>query len=293
MAVVARSVRAALTRHNRRPHVLASCSQQRLVSSTLQEAVAPPLVLLLDLDETLLRPKLQRVHKSRTLSTVDFRILIDGSVECQGSLRPGLKEFLEWICKRRESGHISGPWIFGQGAKSYIKPVMRQLDPKKTIFGSRVLAKDKCTPLKPPWPWVLKSFAKIPCEGGESSEANAQRCVLVDNNVMSCILHPENTLLVRDWQADGADDNELARVSSTLDAVIAADAAEGASGNYGHQLAKITPRFDEFRERLAAIHARMKEAPDPDRPAKEVLIETWKEACDAKRMLLELGPNEN
>jgi len=276
--------------------MLAACTHQRpLASSSLKDAVAPPLILLLDLDETLIRPKLQRVHASRTLSSTDFRILIDGSIECQASLRPGLQEFFDWIRERRASGHIAGPWIYGQGAKKYIAPVLRQLDPKKEIFGDRILAKPSCTPLKNPWPWVLKGLTH---EGGDDdgedslSSANVSRMVLVDNNIMSAILHPENTLVVRDWLADGAEDTELARVAATLDAAISADAADGASGDYAGQLAKTTPRFDGFRDSLADIYARMQEPPDSTRPLKTVLIETWEEACEAKRKLLDLSPGQ-
>lgn len=295
-------------RRSGRCQVLAHAGQRRLMGTALQDAVAPPLILLLDLDETLIRPKLQRVHRKRTLSHTDFRILIDGNIECQAALRPGLQDFLEWIKERRASGHIAGPWIFGMGARSYIRPIISRLDPSKKIFGNRILARDKCTALMPPWPWFLKSLTQVPCECGTRSgregnadhacgschAANIPRMVLVDNNVMSCILHPENSLLIRDWQADGtdADDSELARVSSTIDAIIAADAADGASGNYAHQLAKMTPGFDEFQRRLAELHARMQEAPDPARPPKDVLIEVWEEACSMKRMLLNLGPNE-
>ena len=56
----------------------------------------------------------------------------------------------------------------------------------------------------------------------------------------------------KDWLANGADDKELERVSSVLDGVIEADAAEGASGNYAAQLVKATPRFAEFQELVGA-----------------------------------------
>lgn len=291
-----------LLRHTNGQRVLASCARRRLLA-TLPEATAPPLILLLDLDETLLRPKLQRVHANRKLASVDFRIIIDGSINCAASLRPGLSEFFAWIRARQASGHIIGPWIFGQGAKQYIKPVIHQLDPKKEVFGGRILAKDKCTKLRQPWPWVLKSFYKVPekglgassvsdCEELSDLEGNFPRMVLVDNNVMSSILHPENTLIIRDWEGDGKEDTELARVAAKLDAIILADLADGATGNYQKHLVQLTPGFDKFKATVAGLHARMKKHPDPDRELKEVLVEAWQEACSAKRELLGLGPGE-
>lgn len=98
-------------------------------------------------------------------------------------------------------------------------------------------------------------------------------------------------MLIRDWMGDGVEDNELARISSTIDAMIAADAAVGSSGDYAAQLMK-NPKFSEFESRLSELHARMQKPPDPEREVKPVLIEAWEEACSIKRMMLDLGPKE-
>lgn len=286
-----------LLRQLRRGHVLASCSsgQLRAKSSTsLPEASSPPLILLLDLDETLVRSKIQRIHAKRNLAHTDFTFIVDDSIECSVSVRPGVSQFLDWIRARRASGHISGPWIYSMGAQNYVKPLICQMNPERDIFEDRILTKDACTPLPLPWPWMLKSLTEVPCDedSREDGNANFQRMVLIDNNVMSAILHPENTMLVRDWMGDGKDDRELERVSATLDAVITADAAEGSLGDYQSHLVKATPRFEEFQHCIANLHERMMQEPDPEQPFKRVLLETWKEALGAKRMLLRMEPNE-
>jgi len=304
MAAVAVLPYRSLLRPRHAEFAFGSGLQRRLCSNSLPPATAPPLILLLDLDETLIRPKIQKVHAARTLAKTDFRIVIDNAgqkIDCAISLRPGIREFFDWIRTRRASGHIAGPWIFGQGAGNYVRPVLRAIDPKKEIFGDRILVKESCTPLSKPWPWVLKSFSAVPAEGIEAiSSADAEklspsdypRVVLADNNVMSCILHPENTLLIRDWLGNGAEDNELARVTSLLDRVIAADHADGSKGDYAKQLVKETPRFDEYKQRLADLNQKMQQPPDPEEPLKKVFIAAWEEACNAKRMLLGLGPKE-
>lgn len=273
--------------------MLLSPVRRLLSSASLQEPSAPPLILLLDLDETLVRPKIQKVHAKRNLSTTDYKLMIDGEIECSLSLRPGVNEFFDWIRARKASGHIAGPWLFGQGAINYIKPVLHQIDPKKDIFGDRILAKESCMRLEHNWPWVLKSFHAVPAGDDEMcGPKDFPRIVLVDNNVMSCMLHPENTLLVRDWLADGAADTELARVSATLDAIIAADAADGATGDYASHLVKATPRFQEFKALTGDLYSQLQEPPDPQMPWKRALIALWEDACNAKRMLLGLGPKE-
>ncbi|CAK0894039.1 unnamed protein product [Prorocentrum cordatum] len=131
-----------------------------------QESGVQPLVLLLDLDETLLRPRIPQVHKY-DLASVDLSITIpvNDGVHCDLSLRPGLARFFEWIRERRRAGRLEGPWLFAQGHSAYVTAVLAELDPEKDIFSDRVLSKDDaCTPTKTPW--VLKDLTKVACSGG-------------------------------------------------------------------------------------------------------------------------------
>lgn len=252
-----------------------------------------PLVLLLDLDETLLRPRIPKVHKY-DLASVDLSVTIpvNDGVRCDLSLRPGLGAFFDWIRERRSAGRLEGPWLFAQGHAAYVNAVLAEVDPEKDIFSDRVLSKESCTPTRTPW--VLKDLTKVPCSGGGGA-GSLQRMVLVDNNTMSCILAPENTLMVRDWLGAGAADAELERVSQVLDGLMERaleDAASGRQADYAGHLVQTMPRYPEFQRRLRDLRRRIDEPAPMGMSLRELHKELWNEACDAKRELLGLAPGE-
>merc|ERR1719507_1630276 len=100
-------------------------------------------------------------------------IQINNGVKCSVAKRPGLGAFFNWIRERRKAGLIEGPWLFGHGASSYVEAVLSKLDPKRDIFGTRVLTKEHCTKMQTPWPWVLKELATIPVGSDENSEGTS------------------------------------------------------------------------------------------------------------------------
>lgn len=256
-----------------------------------------PMILVLDLDETLLRPKIQRAHDKRKLSRIDLQVYLEGGIRCSASFRPGLDEFFYWIRERRDAGLIEGPWIFGQGARIYVEAMVRQLDPFGDLFGSRILCKESCTAMAWPWSWVLKDLSKIPSSQPDAAgfaDDSLKRTILVDNNTISCILCPNNSLLVRDWLGDGSEDEELARASRLLDDLLAREAKAPTHGDYSSHLVSATPGHAEFCRRLAALHSRFndKDWPPRDMPFNDACKEVWQEACDAKRALLGLCPGE-
>jgi len=291
MGVIAQTLQASLRRHAAKWCV----DFPALLPAQISRAPAKvkPIILVLDLDETLLRPKIERAHPLRKLSRIDVRVYLEGGIQCSASFRPGLDEFFQWIRARRDSGLIEGPWIFGQGAKVYVDAMVRELDPFGDLFEGRVLSNEACTPLTKPWPWVLKDLSKIPCGSGGGGAENLPRTVLVENNSLSCMLCPGNSLLVRDWLGnDNEEDNELARVSALIDELIEKEAKEHTGGNYVGHLASSMPGYSEFRERLALLGNRFEEPPPAGASLKDAYGEVWREARLAKEALLGLRAGE-
>ncbi|CAE7616454.1 RAD5B [Symbiodinium natans] len=189
-------------------------------------------LLVLDLDETLVRVCCKGVHHNRNLRVVDFRVPIEvgalpkaTTFDCGVALRPGLESFMEWIKERRREGLIEGPWIYTTSTPNYTKALMRHVDPGGRIFAMRVLTRDKCKPCTIPG-FFLKEMSQIPSKYDAEDATEQQllrRRVLVDNSPVSCVLHPHGSVLVRDWLGEGADDNELPRVQRLLEAVLEDD----------------------------------------------------------------------
>jgi len=252
----------------------------------------PPLILILNLDETLLRrtPSTSwtpSMHKTQQLANVDFTTYVDvgggASLECSVSLRPGLSAFFDWVRARRNAGLLEGPWLFGQGGSVYLKEVLQKVDPMGDLFAGRVLAQSACTPLQKPWPWALKDLTRVPCAEG-SAVPDISRMVLVENNAVSAILNPGNALLVRDWLGDDAHDTELERVSAILDTLMSEGADSG--GDYARHLTEITPGHVAFQQRLGTLRERLEADPPTHAPLKIVVHNMWKEACDIKQEVL-------
>lgn len=206
----------------------------------------PPVALVLDVDETLWRCAIHGVHK-RKLPKVDahaeIRYLEKGRVctaGCDISWRPGLPEFLQWIRRRRDQGLLEGPWVFTTGTSDYINAVLQLLDPDGDLFGARVLSKRDCIKTATPG-FYLKDLTMVPSSGG------LKRTILVDNNPVSCILHPENSILIHDWLGAGENDTELARVISVLEDVMG-------MGNDVGSVVGATEGYVGYRRSLATLH---------------------------------------
>eukprot|EP00927_Polykrikos_kofoidii_P067479 TRINITY_DN62969_c0_g1_i1.p1 TRINITY_DN62969_c0_g1~~TRINITY_DN62969_c0_g1_i1.p1 ORF type:complete len:350 (+),score=57.64 TRINITY_DN62969_c0_g1_i1:198-1247(+) len=266
----------------------------------------PPLALVLDIDETLLRPKIIGVpgHKNRQLRHVDFRVTIklgDG-LPCDICLRPGVKTFFDWVRKTRSAGLIEGPWLFTQGARPYVEALLTKLDPDGDLFSDRVLSQEMCMQTKTPG-YVLKDLSRVPIGVCKDDPLPLSRVILVDNNAMSAILCPENVLMVRDWRGakeDNAEDAELQRVSDLLDEVIASARAEALATaepgkasrvNYVRQMVAMHPRHDRFRARTPELRMVL-DGESLDGDLRTRLRRAWDTADMLKRELLDLAPEE-
>lgn len=186
------------------------------------EHQVPPLVLVVDIDETLLRPRILPQHSNRKLARVDHKLTIDvgDGVHCEISVRPGVDAFFDWIRDRRSAGVIEGPWIFAQGARPYVDAVLSKLNPEGDVFSTRLLTHEDCTRVKVPG-YVLKDLTRVPSDD-IGATPGLSRVILVDNNSMSAILHPMNTLMIRDYRGLETEDQdaELERITDTLDELI-------------------------------------------------------------------------
>lgn len=280
----------------------------------LHGAAKPPLVLVLDVDETLWRSHVPGVHRTNKDFEHDFKVELHldengetptsttepasssdgpspGAVgshhkEIRVALRPGLDNFFEWIRRRRSEGVIEGPWIFTQGSTVYLDAVKAKVDPTGDIFGDRILCRGACTPLQRPWPWVKKDMTKVPC--GEDGGAHPERAILVENNPMSGLGHPNCLLMVHDWVGGNKFDRELKRVMATLDAVL--DDTTGEPGDYARTLRDITPGHGDFAKDLEHLHECVSVAPPKGKTANQAIKEVWIKAVKAKTRLIEQQP---
>eukprot|EP00930_Biecheleria_cincta_P105449 TRINITY_DN98170_c0_g1_i1.p1 TRINITY_DN98170_c0_g1~~TRINITY_DN98170_c0_g1_i1.p1 ORF type:complete len:299 (+),score=38.85 TRINITY_DN98170_c0_g1_i1:21-917(+) len=249
-----------------------------------------PVILVLDLDETLLRSKVEWEHPRRKLAWVDVRIYLNG-IQCSACFRPGLGEFLDWIKLRRDAGLIEGPWVFSAGARVFVDAMVQEMDPSGDLFGGRVLSKESCTPFRYPWPWVFKDLSKIPfgtTDVAAGRAPNLARTVLVENSSLSCMMFPDNALLVHDWLGNTSEDNELARVSALIDGLIQREAEE-VTGSYAGHLAR-APGHAEFRTRLAQLVQRLEEPAPTAAELRDAQREVLLKARAAKEPLLGLSP---
>ncbi|CAE8633672.1 unnamed protein product [Polarella glacialis] len=179
-----------------------------------------PLLVVLDLDETLVHATLCRPSNlgpeqeqeipswlpSRLAQPkVDFQATGKGLVLGLGeevplfvSLRPGARDFVSWLL--REQGVEVA--VYTAGTEAYAQQSLEQLG----LSGvSAALFRDECVPLGLP---ITKDLTKL---GRDLS-----RVVLVDNARRSFWLQPENGLLVSDWKGRNATDSELERVREEL-----------------------------------------------------------------------------
>lgn len=274
-----------------------------------RSAIGPPMVLVLDVDETLWRTRIEGQGDNAKLSKVDFvvdlsvdgdaapepltsaptsnpfkKVTVSGAVECHISLRPGLHAFFDWMRQRRREGSIEGPWVFTQGSDRYVKAVLSKVDPEGEMFGDRVLSRNACTRMNQPWPWVHKELAAV--QQHSETEIKQEQIVLVENNVMSVLMHPSNSVIVQDWRGDGKHDVELGRVSALLDAALF-DESSGEPGDYAGRLAE-APGHPRFRKDLAMLRERVaSELSSVAGKRRELAIrEVWMEALKVKSRFL-------
>lgn len=249
-----------------------------------------PLLLVLDLDETLVRVCCKGVHHNRNLRVVDFRVPIDvgtlpkaTTYECGVAVRPGLEKFLEWIKERRREGLIEGPWIYTTSTPNYTKALMRHVDPGGKIFAMRVLTRGQCTPCQVPG-FFLKDMSMI--RSTMDDDCQMQRRILVDNNPVSCVLHPTGSVLVRDWLGEAAEDHELQRLQELLEVLL-----QDKEGNYAGRLAQITRGFQSWTARLKALGELLAQQPEGDADVlRKIFREVSRECNDMKRELLGAAP---
>jgi len=255
-------------------HVCASARLCGLRQSQVARRLPSRLLLVLDLDETLIRVCCDGVHHNRKLDNVDFKVPIEVgappkavSFSCGVAVRPGLQKFLDWVQERKRDGVIEGPWIFTTSTPNYTKALLRHIDPGGQIFAMRVLTRDACTPSRLPG-FFLKDLSRVPSTDtqGGSGDGELRRRVLIDNNPVSCVLNPESSMLVRDWLGDNTMDNELQRVRETLDAILESNAQSSTAANqevsdYAGQLMALTPGHDRFSDRLKVLQEKLDASP--------------------------------
>lgn len=226
---------------------------QRSHSHT-EDGRVPPLALVLDMDETLGHSAIHGGRNYRKLPKVDAHVEIEWgrnsahTIGCDISWRPGLPEFLGWIRQRRDEGLIEGPWVFSAGKSEYVRAVLQELDPSGDLFGPRVLSQSDCVHTATPG-FYLKDLNVVPSTGG------LKRTVLIDNSPVSCILNPENSILIHDWLGEGTSDSELARVISVVEDAISNDVASTVCAAEG---------YTGFKNNLATLHNMIEEEEEPD-----------------------------
>jgi len=267
--------------------------------STLKQPLRPPLLLILDLDETLVRVACKDVHKNRNLERVDFNVLVEVAsspkqtltFDCGVAVRPGLDTFFRWIKERRNAGAIEGPWIFTTATPVFVKAILQKIDPGGTIFGLRILARGSCTPTRMPG-YLLKDLSRIRSSWKDSLDY--QRKVLIDNSPISCIHDPGNSVLVRDWLGSNSHDTELARVQSLLDRALdqrSSQAGEDTSVNYAGCVASLMPGHAQFQKRLQEFGTKLNgDVPKEIDELRTMLRMLTAECNDIKRELLGAAP---
>mmetsp|Transcript_6667 Transcript_6667/g.10695 ORF Transcript_6667/g.10695 Transcript_6667/m.10695 type:complete len:303 (+) Transcript_6667:78-986(+) len=259
-----------------------------------------PLLLVLDLDETLVRVACDNVHRKRKIKIVDFNVAVEigdppDTFNCKVRKRPGLDDFFRWIEERRRAGLIEGPWLFTTSSPQYTKALLRHIDPGGRMFGMRVLARQACEPSGMPG-FMLKDLSQIPSRG----DGAENRKVLVDNNPVSCIVNPDNCVLIRDWLGEDSEDKELARVQATLDLVIqkagcVRDVESGVSpeelDNYASHLMRLAPERKIFHMRLKALGKRLESGPPENVTSLRKVLQDVSTTCnDIKKELLGAAP---
>ena len=167
------------------------------------------LVVVLDMDECLIHSQFlsspqtaqvyahqlqqqRRQSKSSGSKVVDhFKITLPEGDLVHVNIRPGLKEFLQQCTERFETH------IFTAASSIYAKPVLDNLDPEGTMFAGRWY-REHCTFVEKPQRAYIKNLENL-------RFPDLSRVVLVDNNPLSFLTHPDNGILVSSFYNDPND----------------------------------------------------------------------------------------
>jgi Dullard-like phosphatase family protein len=189
------------------------------------------MIVVLDLDECLVHSKFMtspqdaqfyahqllqqnQVHvKSNGLAVDSFRVTLSDGCLVHVHLRPGLYEFLQRVCSRYETH------IFTAGIDIYVNPVLDYIETKMNInrdssapdtkFAGRWY-RQYCTVDNSRRAFVKnldKLWPHIQFQQNRPVHDTSGLCrtVLVDNNPMSFLSHPENGILVPSFFTDSRD----------------------------------------------------------------------------------------
>lgn len=116
------------------------------------------------------------------------------------NVRPGLRDFLHKVCHKFETH------IFTAAVPLYADPLLNILDPTQTLFAGRWY-RDSCT-FDADRQAHVKNLNNLPLQRTQQQQ---QRVVLVDNNPLSFLTHPNNGILVDSFYND-ANDTSLEKV---------------------------------------------------------------------------------
>ncbi|CAK9062135.1 Uncharacterized protein SCF082_LOCUS32429 [Durusdinium trenchii] len=187
----------------------------------------------------------------------------------------GLVTMAKWDC----------PWIYTTSTPNYTKALMRHVDPGGKVFAMRVLTRDQCTPCQVPG-FFLKDMSLIRSKMDGDDSNSLQRRILVDNNPVSCVLHPSGSVLVRDWLGDAEEDQELERLQKLLEALL-----QDSQGDYAARLAQMTRGFQSWRTRLKALGELLEKTPPSEADGlRSIFRDVSRECNDMKRELLGAAP---
>lgn len=239
---------------------------------------APPLVLAIDLDETLVRTNCKGVHR-RKLHKADFKVKVHsrkGVVQCEVSKRPGLDSFLAWLKESQRRGLIHSSWLFTTGSPNYTRELMKVVDPYGEVFADRMLTQEKCTPTGVPG-LFCKDLGFVQQALG-AKEDMVPRTLLLDNNPVSFVLCPDNALMLHDWTGADAPDAELARVQQRIEGFWSGPSQNESAGYT--QLVRATPGHAEFVEDIKRLDALLKRNPEPGLAALRKKLRAVFEECN-------------
>jgi Dullard-like phosphatase family protein len=121
----------------------------------------------------------------------NFRFALPDGDWVYVNLRPGLMEFLRAVSAKYETH------IFTASMAVYADPLLNQLDPDGTMFSGRWY-REHCT-FDPAQQAYVKDLDRLPFK------EQLHRVVLVDNNPLSFLTHPNNGILVSSFYNDPND----------------------------------------------------------------------------------------
>lgn len=131
----------------------------------------------------------QRPGQRAALAPPDHELelpYVDGAVRVHR--RPLLHDFLA------EASKLGDLVLYSAAADSYAQAVAALLDESGELFGSRVLTRSHCTPMDAVF---VKDLSRL----GRPLE----RVVLIDDNIGSCMLQPDNAIPIRPFFGDPSD----------------------------------------------------------------------------------------